>query len=174
MRLLVLPPTALLALCLSCVQIESKSIHYPQHSPAAFSPGLNAHRISSQHRDSIPRIRHIDTTYKARRSVACQAAVLEPVIASTSLIQRILSHGVTTFMSNWKAYSVIPFIAGFVGWFTNYLAVQMIFYPIRWRGLPIYRVEGEPLGFLGCVFNMCCCSLLCSSALMRSAHLVDD
>lgn len=33
--------------------------------------------------------------------------------------------------------------------FTNYLAVQMIFYPIKWRGLPVYRVEGEPLGLLG-------------------------
>ena len=33
--------------------------------------------------------------------------------------------------------------------FTNYLAVQMIFYPIRWRGLPIFRVEGEPLGLIG-------------------------
>lgn len=33
--------------------------------------------------------------------------------------------------------------------FTNYLAVQMIFYPIKWRGLPIYRVEGEPFGLLG-------------------------
>ncbi|KAL7452981.1 hypothetical protein ACHAWC_004689 [Mediolabrus comicus] len=52
-------------------------------------------------------------------------------------------------MSNWKAYTAIPFVAGFVGWLTNYLAVQMIFYPIRWRGLPIYRVEGEPLGLLG-------------------------
>jgi len=25
----------------------------------------------------------------------------------------------------------------------------MIFYPIRWRGLPIFRVEGEPLGLIG-------------------------
>ena len=33
--------------------------------------------------------------------------------------------------------------------FTNYLAVQMIFYPIKWRGLPIYKVEGEPLGLVG-------------------------
>eukprot|EP00956_Cyclotella_meneghiniana_P044743 scaffold333651_cov86-Cyclotella_meneghiniana.AAC.1 len=95
----------------------------------------------------ISRIRSSDS--KTRRSVVCQATVLEPVITSTSLMQRIISHGVTTFMSNWKAYSVIPFIAGFVGWFTNYLAVQMIFYPIRWRGLPIYKVEGEPLGVFG-------------------------
>jgi hypothetical protein len=61
----------------------------------------------------------------------------------------ILAHGINTFTSNWKAYSLIPLIAGFVGWFTNYLAVQMIFYPIKWRGIPIYKVEGEPLGLLG-------------------------
>lgn len=69
--------------------------------------------------------------------------------AGTSLAKRIVSRGITTFASNWKAYSLIPLVAGFVGWFTNYLAVQMIFYPIKWRGLPIYRVEGEPLGLLG-------------------------
>jgi hypothetical protein len=73
--------------------------------------------------------------------------------SSTSLMMLggggILSRGITTFASNWKAYSLIPLIAGFVGWFTNYLAVQMIFYPIKWWGIPIYRVEGEPLGLLG-------------------------
>ena len=36
-----------------------------------------------------------------------------------------------------------------MGWFTNYLAVQMIFYPIRFRGIPIYVREGVPLGLLG-------------------------
>jgi len=25
----------------------------------------------------------------------------------------------------------------------------MIFYPLKWRGIPIYRVEGEPLGLIG-------------------------
>lgn len=44
---------------------------------------------------------------------------------------------------------MIPLVAAFVGWFTNYLAVQMIFYPIRWRGLPIYKIENQPLGFIG-------------------------
>mmetsp|Transcript_7136 Transcript_7136/g.11908 ORF Transcript_7136/g.11908 Transcript_7136/m.11908 type:complete len:230 (+) Transcript_7136:42-731(+) len=46
-------------------------------------------------------------------------------------------------------YLLIPVIAAFVGWFTNYLAVQMIFYPIEFRGIPIWRKEGEPLGLLG-------------------------
>jgi len=74
---------------------------------------------------------------------------MNPVLVSTSLARRFFGHGFTTFLSNWKAYSLIPLVAGFVGWLTNYLAVQMIFYPIRWRGLPLYKVEGEPLGLLG-------------------------
>ena len=44
----------------------------------------------------------------------------------------------------------IPIIAALVGWFTNWLAVQMIFYPIQYRGWNIYRPNMEnPLGFLG-------------------------
>ena len=129
--------------CISFVQSESRSLA----TTPAFSHRRLAPQILQRSRD-IPQIRHVGS-YNPRKSVICRAAVLEPVIASTSLIQRILAHGVTTFMSNWKAYTCIPFIAGFVGWFTNYLAVQMIFYPIRWRGLPIYKVEGEPLGLLG-------------------------
>jgi hypothetical protein len=86
----------------------------------------------------------------SRQKVICQSSVIEPVVVgSTSILRRVLSHGVTTFMSNWKAYSAIPLVAGFVGWLTNYLAVQMIFFPIKWRGIPLYRVEGEPLGFIG-------------------------
>ena len=69
--------------------------------------------------------------------------------ASAGAAAAMLNHGISTFTSNWKSYGLIPLVAGFVGWFTNYLAVQMIFYPIKWRGLPIYKVEGEPLGLLG-------------------------
>jgi uncharacterized membrane protein YheB (UPF0754 family) len=44
---------------------------------------------------------------------------------------------------------IIPVIAALVGWFTNYLAVQMIFYPIEYWGLPIYQKPEAPLGFIG-------------------------
>ena len=48
---------------------------------------------------------------------AATAAIGDPVIASTSFAAtRIIKHGVTTFMGNWKAYSLIPLVAGFVGW----------------------------------------------------------
>ena len=46
-------------------------------------------------------------------------------------------------------YLIIPFIAAFVGWFTNWLAVQMIFYPVEFRGIDILRKNEVPLGLLG-------------------------
>ena len=46
-------------------------------------------------------------------------------------------------------YLMIPVIAGFVGWLTNYLAVQMIFYPVQFKGIPIWRRPEVPLGLLG-------------------------
>jgi uncharacterized membrane protein YheB (UPF0754 family) len=53
------------------------------------------------------------------------------------------------FQARPGAYLLIPVIAAFVGWFTNYLAVQMIFYPIQFRGIPLYRRPEVPLGLLG-------------------------
>lgn len=53
------------------------------------------------------------------------------------------------FIADWKAYCLIPLIAAFIGWFTNWLAVQMIFYPLNFWGIPLYVVDSEPLGFLG-------------------------
>jgi uncharacterized membrane protein YheB (UPF0754 family) len=46
-------------------------------------------------------------------------------------------------------YLLIPCIAALVGWFTNWLAVQMIFYPIKFRGIPLYQMPEVPLGLLG-------------------------
>ncbi|KAL3775145.1 hypothetical protein HJC23_010135 [Cyclotella cryptica] len=56
---------------------------------------------------------------------------------------------VEKFKSRPSAYLLIPVIAAFVGWFTNYLAVQMIFYPIEFRGIPIWRKDELPLGLIG-------------------------
>lgn len=53
------------------------------------------------------------------------------------------------FKARPKAYLLIPAVAAFVGWFTNYLAVQMIFYPVKYRGIPIWRWDEQPLGLLG-------------------------
>ena len=65
---------------------------------------------------------------------------------SSSWIQLAISK----FRDRPGTYLVIPIIAALVGWFTNWLAVQMIFYPIQYRGWNIYRPNPEnPLGLLG-------------------------
>jgi len=43
----------------------------------------------------------------------------------------------------------IPLAAAFVGWLTNWLAVQMIFYPIDFWGFSLKRWPGVPLGLFG-------------------------
>ena len=56
---------------------------------------------------------------------------------------------INKFKSRPSAYLLIPAVAAFVGWFTNYLAVQMIFYPIQFRGIPLWRKDEVPLGLIG-------------------------
>ena len=46
-------------------------------------------------------------------------------------------------------YLCIPIIAAIVGWVTNWMAVQMIFYPINYWGVPLWRKPEVPLGFIG-------------------------
>lgn len=46
-------------------------------------------------------------------------------------------------------YLLIPVVAAIVGWVTNWMAVQMIFYPVKFWGLPIYRRPEIPLGLIG-------------------------
>jgi hypothetical protein len=60
-----------------------------------------------------------------------------------------IKNAISKFKEKPLAYCLIPCIAALVGWFTNYLAVQMIFYPIQYRGLSLYRRLEEPLGFIG-------------------------
>ncbi|KAL7545933.1 hypothetical protein ACHAWF_009289, partial [Thalassiosira exigua] len=60
-----------------------------------------------------------------------------------------LSKAATKFRSRPHAYLLIPPVAALVGWITNYLAVQMIFYPVNYRGFGFWRGEEMPLGLLG-------------------------
>ena len=50
---------------------------------------------------------------------------------------------------DWWQYFLIPWIAGFVGYFTNVLALQMTFYPIEFFGIELARIPGEPWGLFG-------------------------
>jgi uncharacterized membrane protein YheB (UPF0754 family) len=49
----------------------------------------------------------------------------------------------------WWEYFLIPWIAGFVGYVTNALALQMTFFPIEFWGIPLFRVKGQPWGIIG-------------------------
>jgi len=46
-------------------------------------------------------------------------------------------------------YLSIPISAGVIGYITNYLGVMMLFYPIEWKGIPIYRWDQQPFGLFG-------------------------
>lgn len=49
----------------------------------------------------------------------------------------------------WWTYFLIPWIAGFVGYFTNVLALEMTFYPLEFWGIPLFRLKDEPWGLFG-------------------------
>lgn len=53
------------------------------------------------------------------------------------------------FLARPGTYLLIPCVAAVVGWFTNWLAVQMIFSPVGYWGIPLYRRNEVPLGLLG-------------------------
>ena len=39
--------------------------------------------------------------------------------------------------------------AGFVGYLTNVLALEMTFRPIEFFGIELFRIKGQPWGFFG-------------------------
>ena len=47
------------------------------------------------------------------------------------------------------AYLTIPLVAAFVGWFTNWVSVKMLFYPIEYAGVDLYRQKHVPYGLIG-------------------------
>lgn len=76
----------------------------------------------------------------------------KPVIFSKNLASNLRfrwSRGVADLKQNPIQYLTIPLIAALVGYITNWLGVKMLFYPIEWRGIPIKRWPGQPLGFFG-------------------------
>jgi uncharacterized membrane protein YheB (UPF0754 family) len=49
----------------------------------------------------------------------------------------------------WWEYFLIPWFAGFVGYITNVLALEMMFHPIEFWGIPLYRPKDQPWGIIG-------------------------
>ncbi|KAI2499880.1 hypothetical protein MHU86_14618 [Fragilaria crotonensis] len=61
----------------------------------------------------------------------------------------VFTKAVAKFKARPGTYLMIPVVAALVGWITNWMAVQMIFYPIQFWGIPLYRRPEIPLGLLG-------------------------
>jgi uncharacterized membrane protein YheB (UPF0754 family) len=47
------------------------------------------------------------------------------------------------------SYILIPFIAAFVGYGTNVLALWLTFYPLEFWGIELFRIKNEPWGLFG-------------------------
>jgi len=75
-------------------------------------------------------------------------------------IETILKNLRFDLMTQWKlslinlkknplSFMLIPICAAIIGYITNWVGVNMLFYPSKWWGIPIYKIEGQPLGFFG-------------------------
>jgi hypothetical protein len=89
---------------------------------------------------SSPRLRRL-----RRLTTTPSSDDLEAVPQSSGPLQ----HAMQKFRARPGTYLMIPCVAAVVGWFTNWLAVQMIFYPIQFRGIPIKQWNEIPFGLLG-------------------------
>jgi uncharacterized membrane protein YheB (UPF0754 family) len=49
----------------------------------------------------------------------------------------------------WWEYFLIPWVAGFVGYITNVVALWMTFWPLEYWGIPLFRIPNEPWGIIG-------------------------
>jgi uncharacterized membrane protein YheB (UPF0754 family) len=58
-----------------------------------------------------------------------------------------MGYGVGNY--EWWEYFVMPWIAGFVGYVTNVLALEMTFRPIHFWGIPLFRLKDQPWGIIG-------------------------
>ena len=81
--------------------------------------------------------RQVPTTPITTTGLKMSASSLITGTAFAGTASQFLRLAISRFLLDWKTYSLIPIVAALVGWFTNYLAVQMIFFPIQWRGLQI-------------------------------------
>jgi len=59
------------------------------------------------------------------------------------------SLSVQDMKKNPMTYVLIPICAAIIGYITNWVGVNMLFYPLKWTGIPILKIEGQPLGIIG-------------------------
>lgn len=53
------------------------------------------------------------------------------------------------FEYDWWEYFLIPWIAGFVGYITNVVALWLTFWPLEFVGIELFRLKDEPWGIIG-------------------------
>jgi len=71
-----------------------------------------------------------------------------PKVTLSPRVRDAVAKAKAKFIADKKGMLLIPVVAAFVGWFTNWLAVKMIFYPINFWGLPFMQyIEGSLYGF---------------------------
>ena len=93
------------------------------------------------------------------KRVTFVAAIGRLLVRASGSIKHHSKRAWKKFKLTWKSSLMIPVIAAFVGWFTNWLAVKMIFLPVSFWGLPpfhqwtagsLYGVDIlQPLGLFG-------------------------
>jgi len=92
--------------------------------------------------------RTFDSVRRMAPSIDNEDEDTEKSTAYTS-IKKPINNAIKKFKAKPKTYLIIPCVAAMVGWVTNWLAVQMIFYPVKYRGLPLFRKKEVPLGLFG-------------------------
>lgn len=145
------------------VPSPSYALLYPTRSASGFSgllftPTLPARLVPiSREKCILPHSSAVRRLYngshaRGRRSVCLttkEAPSDDSIRKRKFQLPACFTSAANKFKSRPSAYLLIPVIAAFVGWFTNYLAVQMIFYPIQFRGIPILVKDEVPLGLIG-------------------------
>jgi len=69
--------------------------------------------------------------------LALLLAALRVALLARAYVRAHTAAAVAKFKAQWRGALFIPVCAAVVGWVTNWIAVQMIFYPIAFIGLPI-------------------------------------
>mmetsp|Transcript_7921 Transcript_7921/g.17538 ORF Transcript_7921/g.17538 Transcript_7921/m.17538 type:complete len:494 (-) Transcript_7921:79-1560(-) len=78
-----------------------------------------------------------------------QAVRLADAAGVTRRTKTVIPLGWSQIRARPLAYLTIPAVAAFVGWFTNWVSVQMLFYPLEYTGIELYRQKNVPYGLFG-------------------------
>jgi len=107
---------------------------------------------------SSPAVRACFVASQACVALGLRRALAPKLHAATSSLKRRIRSAPRTLRTRWREAALQPVVAALVGWVTNWIAVQAIFYPIEYVGFPLKRfVLGSvcgcdvvsPLGLVG-------------------------